>query len=69
MKIPGRLKVGHHFITDECRQTHGDEGAFSEAVNRLKIQYLKCYKVWPKGTKFHLVMSIEDAEKEKGDGE
>lgn len=60
MIIPG-AKAAHAVISDNCRDAHGDEGAFDEAVRRLREEYLTCLNGWKgtPGVQFHLVLNIE----------
>lgn len=60
MEIKGNISVGHHIITNDCRNTHGDLGAYDEASKRLRAQYEKSFPHWPKETKFRLVLIIDD---------
>ena len=35
-----RIKAGEVIIAENCRKVHGKEGAFDEAVKRLKKHYI-----------------------------
>ena len=58
--IPG-MKAEHAIITDACRENRGDEGAFDEAVRRLREQYIACVAGWKDrpGVKFHVALTVE----------
>lgn len=66
-KLPG-IKGGHQIITENCREIHTDEHVFDEATKRLKYEWEKYKEAWPKGTKFHVVFTIEPPKKEERDG-
>lgn len=61
-KIPG-IKAQHAIITDNCRNIHGTDGAFVEAIERLKKNYDNCVEGWDeqkvKGVNYHLVLVIQ----------
>ena len=58
--IPG-IKAQHSIISDKCRSTHGNPGAFHEAVKRLEEIYYKTCEGWTigKGAKINIVMTVE----------
>lgn len=59
-KIPG-VKAHHSIISDECRTGRTNDGAFIEAVKRMKEVYDRTcegYKVGM-GCKINIVMTIE----------
>lgn len=59
MKAPGSI-AKHVIITPVCRQNRTDEGAFDEAVARLKEEYFACLPYHAdRGSNFHLILSVE----------
>lgn len=68
--IPG-IKAHHRWITDTCRANRGDVGAMSEAAQTLQLELLRLYKHWPtgKGTRFHIVLTVEEASSPNTKGE
>lgn len=60
MDVPG-IAAKHVIITDKCRTNRGTEGAFDEAVSRLRKEYLETQPYQPigKDTKFHLILTVE----------
>ncbi len=57
--VPG-INASHQTISDECRQK-GEDVAVDEALEKLKVAYLRLALDWPLGSdvKFHLVLSVE----------
>ena len=64
--VPG-LTARHAVVSDQCRDIHGDLGAFDEAVERLRETYVECLLGWKRqniaGVKYHLVLSVERPER------
>lgn len=58
--LPG-VKAKHAIITDTCRTNRGDQGAFVEAVDRLRVEYNACALGQPvgRGVAFHLVLVVD----------
>ncbi len=59
--VPG-INARHAIITAECRRARNNIGAFEEAVDRLRQEYLHCLAgilIDDTDTKFHLVLSVE----------
>ena len=57
--IPG-IKAQHAIISDVCIETHGSDGAFAIAVDRLKKEYDRAVKGWRgQGAKLHLVLVVQ----------
>ena len=44
-EIPGAA-ASHQIITPECRSGRGDEGAFVEAMLRVRTEYLSIVEGW-----------------------
>lgn len=63
MEIPGITAV-HAIISDNCRKGRTDDGAFEEAVRRMKTEYDAIMKGWPigKGTTIHMALTVERPE-------
>ncbi len=60
--IPGFV-AKHAIITDECRLGRGANGAFEEAVERLRLEYAQCVEGWKDHkVNFHIVMTVERLE-------
>lgn len=60
IRVPGQL-AEHVFITDECREVHGGDGAaIEEALSRVRTQLVRCMKGHPKGAghRFHVLASV-----------
>lgn len=59
-KVPG-IKAAHAIISTACREGRGDVGAYDEAAARLRSEYEKLLKHWPreKGAKFHIALTVE----------
>lgn len=59
-KLPGAV-AAHAIISDDCRRNRGNEGAFEEAIVRLRKQYDQIVDGWPIGSdvKIHLALTIE----------
>lgn len=56
------IKSHHSIITDDCRIGRTDMGAFEEAVERMRKDYISAidnYKVGF-GAKFNMVLTIEN---------
>jgi hypothetical protein len=55
------IKAKHCIITDNCRELHGEIGAFNEAVKRLRDEYIEIVKGHKQGigSQIHLTLSIE----------
>lgn len=60
-KIPG-ITAAQAAITDVCRANRGDDGAFDEAVSRLRQQYddIVGHRRDESGVEYHLVLSVCD---------
>jgi len=57
--VPG-ITAKHAIITPACRSSHTAEGAFEEAVRRLREEYLTCAGLDCNATvSFHLVLTVE----------
>lgn len=63
-EIPG-TKTKHAIISDDCRTGRGEDGAFEEAVSRLRDEYKALCNGWPVGTKslMHVVLTLERPQK------
>lgn len=61
MNIPGAA-MAHAIITNECRSNRGVDGAFEEAVDRLRAAYEQRLEgpVSP-DTEIHLVLVVQEA--------
>lgn len=60
--IPGMNAV-HAIITPTCRSNKTDMGAFDEAVERLRQEYLTCLRGRGEdGSQYHVVLSVEPKE-------
>ena len=59
-KIPGS-KAHHNIISDKCRETHGDYGAFKVAIDQMETIYNKTCENFGKesGVKIHIIMTVE----------
>jgi len=58
-QIPG-ITAKHAIITPVCRKNRTDYGAFFEAIERLRTEYLECCKVAEnESVNYHLVLSVE----------
>jgi len=59
-KIEGTC-AAHSIITDECRRNRKDEGAWTEAVTRLRREYDRIAANWGTGmgVKIHLALTVE----------
>lgn len=59
-KTPG-IQAKHLFVTDSCRDLHGDDNAIDVAVKELEAEAKRCIRGWPKGDghKLHFVLTIE----------
>lgn len=55
--IPG-INAKHAIITPTCRANKGADGAFDEAVGRLREEYAACLDANP-DSNFHVVLSVE----------
>jgi hypothetical protein len=58
MQVPG-VTAKHAIITPVCRTGRGVEGAFDEAVRRLREEYLACQTAGNAEASFHLVLTVE----------
>jgi hypothetical protein len=61
--VPG-INALHAVITPVCRKNRGQDGAFDEAVRRIREEYDSVIKGWtengkPDGINLHLVLSVE----------
>lgn len=57
--IPGITAI-HAIITPVCRANRGEEGAWEEAVRRLKAEYDACIAIPENaGVKYHVVLTVE----------
>lgn len=57
-KIPG-IKACHAIVTPVCRENK-DLGAFDEAIERLRNQYMNSVKAEAnKKSNFHIVLTVE----------
>lgn len=58
-----KVKANRQMITDNCRGIHGDDGAFDEAVRRLRTTYddLLRSEVHRRGngSTLHLTLEVE----------
>lgn len=59
---PG-LPARHMIVRDACRETHGDQGAVSEALAAIESEARKIIGAWPagQGHQFHFVLTVERA--------
>lgn len=64
-EIPG-LRALHRWITDDCRQGKGNEGAIQEVVEDVDRQLRQSLTGWPEGegTRVHVVITIEREDSE-----
>lgn len=56
------MDVQHCIITPECRSSRGDEGAWDEAVRRLRAEYEAVVAGWkdaPAQPTLHLILSLD----------
>lgn len=61
--IPG-IKAKHAIITPTCLVNRGPQGAFEEAVERMRIEFRELLKCRKDNPEFHLVLTVNgDAEK------
>ena len=65
MSTVSGIKAEHAIITPKCREGWGPQGAFDEAVRRLKKEYsiARSYEDNEQAN-FHLVLTIERPESE-----
>ena len=56
--IPG-IKAVHAIVSKTCRLNRGVDGAFEEAVERLRREYLACQNDANIDANFHIVLSVE----------
>jgi len=57
--VPG-ITAKHAIVTPTCRASRGVEGAFDEAVKRLREEYIICAGLECNATaNFHLVLTVE----------
>lgn len=57
--VPG-MCAQHAIITQDCRKGRGDDGAFEEAVRRLRREYEHAVKGWGDyPVNFHVVLTVE----------
>jgi len=69
MNVPGII-AKHAIITPVCRENRTPYGAFFEAMERLRDEYLECCKIKEnENANYHLVLSVEFASAEKLAGE
>ena len=62
--VPG-MKAKHAIITPECRAGRGEDGAFDEAVHRLKLEYNECVAVDANlNVSYHLILTVGRPEEE-----
>ena len=57
-----KFQLAKCIISNDCRYTHGDEGAFSVAMNELRKEYLEHIKANPESAetvKYHLTLKAE----------
>lgn len=67
-KIPG-IKVRHAIITPVCRKNRTLEGAFEEAVRRLKDEYYACLQYSGNDeADFHLVLTLDRPKEDESHG-
>lgn len=66
MSVPG-IVAQHVIITGHCRENRGDDGAFDEAVERLRVVYDRVASGWATGSglKMHLVLTVERPDSEE----
>jgi hypothetical protein len=66
--IPG-LPARHMIVRDACRETHGDQGAVSEALAAIESEARKIIGAWPRGQghQFHFVLTVERHVRRCGD--
>ena len=59
------MKAKHAIITPECRVGRGADGAFHEAVHRLKLEYNECVAADANSNvSYHLILTVERPEEE-----
>lgn len=65
-QVPG-ITAKHAIITPECRAGRTDLGAFDEALDRLRTEYLKVLDLRGEEgpANYHLVLSVEGLEPAK----
>ena len=57
--VPG-INACHAIITPTCRTNKTDMGAFDEAVERLRKEYIVCLEGRGEdGSNYHVVLSVE----------
>lgn len=63
-QVPG-INAKHRIINDNCR-ARGEGVAIEEALDSLRKEYEKLDEIWPEGEghKFHLVLSVENANRD-----
>ncbi len=61
--VPG-ISARHCKISNDCRELHGDDGAFDEAIRRLRKTYDECLPGWKgREVSFHVVLTVERKDK------
>jgi hypothetical protein len=57
------MAARHMIVRDACRDTHGDDGAITEALAAIEKEARTIIGAWPKGqgTQFHFVLMVEPA--------
>lgn len=55
----GNITAQHAVITPTCRANKTDMGAFDEAVERLRRQYLQSVEGWGDAANYHLKLELE----------
>ena len=65
-QIPG-IAARHAIITPACRGPEGEGamGAFEEAVNRVRQEYIACEAQYATKANFHLVLTVERARNDR----
>ena len=66
-----QLTIKHAIITPVCRGNRGDMGAFEEAVQRLREQYIQTLNAYEDMSfikNFHLKLDVEFEERENEGG-
>lgn len=61
-QVPG-IKAQHAIITKVCRANRTTDGAFDEAVARLRREYVACQNEANQEANFHLVLTVERLER------
>jgi hypothetical protein len=59
------MKATEQIISDNCRNTHGEEKAVDIALAELRKEALACMKGWPSGQESEFHLSLDVIVKEK----